>query len=189
TTRWLAQVCQPVFGEQGEYLGLRGSNREVTERKKTEQALREADRHKDEFLAILAHELRNPLAPIRTALDRMRLKVPPDSPLHPVIDIVERQLGQMTRLVDDLLDVSRITRGQITLHKERVGLHAVITQAVETARPLIDARQHDLTYTPAPEPLLLEADPTRLAQALFNVLSNAAKYTETGGPIWLAAEP
>jgi PAS domain S-box-containing protein len=185
----------PMLDGDGRLRGIIGISADLTERKRLEEQLRlrvgelaEADRRKDEFLAMLAHELRNPLAPIRTGLDRMRLKVPPDSPLHPVMDTVERQLGQMTRLVDDLLDVSRITRGQITLQKERADLHAVIAQAVETARPVIDARQHDLTYTPAPEPLRLEADPTRLAQALSNVLSNAAKYTEKGGRIWLAAE-
>jgi signal transduction histidine kinase len=104
----------------GKHTGFSKILRDMTDRKQAQeklqqqaQALREADRSKDEFLAMLAHELRNPLAPIRTCLDRMRLKVPPDSPLHPVLDVVERQLGQMTRLVDDLLDVSRITRGKI----------------------------------------------------------------------------
>jgi PAS domain S-box-containing protein len=186
--RWVRDRAFPVKNAAGQFYRLVGIIDDFTERKNAEEALKEADRRKDEFLAMLAHELRNPLAPIRTGLDRMRLKAPPGSDLHPILDVVERQLGQMTRLVDDLLDVSRITRGQITLHKERVDLHAVFTQAVETARPLIDAHQHDLTYTPAPEPLLLEADPTRLAQALSNVLGNAAKYTEKGGLIWLAAE-
>jgi PAS domain S-box-containing protein len=191
---WALGIVTPTCDAHGNHTGFSKILRDMTERKAAQdllqhqaEALKEADRRKDEFLAMLAHELRNPLAPIRTGLDRMRLKVPPDSSLHPVMDMVERQLEQMTRLVDDLLDVSRITRGKITLHKERVGLHAVITQAVETARPLIDARQHDLTYTPSPE-LLLEADPTRLAQALSNVLSNAAKYTEKGGRIWLTVE-
>jgi PAS domain S-box-containing protein len=186
--RWVRDRAFPVKNAAGQFYRLVGIIDDFTARKNAEEALKETDRRKDEFLAMLAHELRNPLAPIRTGLDRMRLKAPPGSDLHPILDVVERQLGQMTRLVDDLLDVSRITRGQITLHKERVDLHAVFTQAVETARPLIDARQHDLTYTPAPEPLLLDADPTRLAQALSNVLGNAAKYTEKGGLIWLAAE-
>jgi PAS domain S-box-containing protein len=161
---------------------------DVSDRKRAEAALREADRRKDEFLAMLSHELRNPLAPIRTGLDRMRLKVPQDSPLHPIMDMVERQVGHMIRLMDDLLDVSRITQGKITLRKERTDLHLVLAQAVETARPLIDARRHDLAYTPPQEPLTLEADTTRLTQALSNVVGNAAKYTEPGGHIWLTVE-
>jgi PAS domain S-box-containing protein len=191
---WCNGVTTALRDATGRLRGFAKVLRDRTEPKWLEEALHQraeqlADegRRKDEFLAVLAHELRNPLAPIRTGLDRIRLKVPPDSPLLPVVDLVERQVGQMTRLLDNLLDVSRITGNRVELRKERVDLHAVIAQAVETARPLLDARQHTLTYTPSPEPLPLEADPTRLAQALSNILGNAAKYSEDGGRIGLTA--
>ncbi len=151
-------------------------------------ALKETDRRKDEFLAILAHELRNPLAPIRNAVQIFRGKGPPVPELQWARDVIDRQVQQMTRLVDDLLDVSRITRGKIQLRKERVPLAAVVTSAVEASRPLIEKWDHELTVTLPPESIDLEADPTRLAQVLLNLLNNAAKYTEQGGRIWLTVE-
>jgi CheY-like chemotaxis protein len=150
--------------------------------------LQEADRRKDEWLAMLAHELRNPLAPIRNAVQFLRLKGPPDPDLQNARDIIERQLRQMTRLVDDLLDVARIGRGKLTLHREPVSLGAVLTSAVESSRPLIEAAGHDLAVALPPEPILVEADPTRLAQVFLNLLNNAAKYTPPGGRLWLTAE-
>jgi PAS domain S-box-containing protein len=189
---WALGIVTPTQGAGGQHTGFSKILRDMTERKAAQdlvrqqaEALREADRRKDEFLAMLAHELRNPLAPLRIGVDRMRLKVPPDSPLLPVLDVMERQLEQMTRLVDDLLDVSRITRGHITLRKGRVDLRAVVALAVETAHPVIDARHRDLSYTSPPAPLPLEADTTRRAQVLSNILGNAAKYTEDGGRIGL----
>jgi signal transduction histidine kinase len=149
------------------------------------ETLREADRRKDEFLAMLAHELRNPLAPIRNAVQIMRLVGSADSELERSREMIDRQVEHMTRLVDDLLEVSRITGGKIKLQKQTVDLLAVAAQAVETSRPLIDARQHELTLCLPPEPILLDADPTRLAQVISNLLNNAAKYTEIGGHIWL----
>ncbi len=151
----------------------------------SERRLTEADRRKDEFLAMLAHELRNPLAPIRNAIQIMRLVGPADPDLERSRDMIDRQVEHMTRLVDDLLEVSRITGGKIKLQKETVDLVAVVARAVETSRPLIDARQHELTVAFPPEPIVLEADPTRLAQVISNLLNNAAKYTENGGHIWL----
>jgi PAS domain S-box-containing protein len=187
TVRWLAQVCQPVLGEQGEYLGLRGSNREVTERKRAEQALRDADRRKDEFLAMLAHELRNPLAAIRSALQILRLS--PDREAHEQARaLMQRQTDQMVRLVDDLLDVSRIATGKLELRKEPVQLRLVVRSAVEISRPLIEHMGHELTVTLPPHPLTVDADMTRLAQVFSNLLNNAAKYTEHGGHIWLTVE-
>ncbi len=150
--------------------------------------LRDADRRKDEFLATLAHELRNPLAPIRNALHILRLADGNTESVEKVRSIMERQLQQMVRLVDDLLDASRISRGKITLQKERVQLATVVQSAVEVSRPLIEAGGHELTVSVPPEPLFLDADLTRLAQVLANLLNNAAKYTNRGGHIWLTAE-
>jgi PAS domain S-box-containing protein len=187
TIRWLAKVCQPVYGEQGEYLGLRGSNRDVTDRKHAEQALREADRRKDEVLAMLAHELRNPLAPLRNALQILRLS--PDLHAHEQAhSLMQRQVDQMARLVDDLLDVSRIATGKLELRNEPVQLRLVVNSAVEISRPLIEHMGHKLTVTLPPHPLTVNADMTRLAQVLTNLLNNAAKYTERGGHIWLTVE-
>jgi signal transduction histidine kinase len=141
-------------------------------------------RRKDEFLATLAHELRNPLAPIRNALQILRL-----AGEGPVAErnraLIERQVDQLVRLVDDLLDVSRAMRGKVTLRLERVDLRAVAAQAVETAHPLISARGHALNVALPPEPVPLDADPLRLVQVVGNLLVNAAKYTERGGRIWL----
>jgi PAS domain S-box-containing protein len=150
--------------------------------------LQEADSRKDEFLAMLAHELRNPLAPIRNAVQIFRGKAPATPELRWATEVIERQVHQMTRLVDDLLDVSRITRGKIELRKERVELAAVIDSAVEASRPLIEKWGHELTVEVPPLPIHVEADPTRLAQVVSNLLNNAAKYTDQGGSIGLTAE-
>jgi CheY-like chemotaxis protein len=165
-----------------------GIAEDFTEKKLAEEALKEADRRKDEFLATLAHELRNPLAPIRNAVELMRRGSGDGAVTEMARSVMERQVGQMVRLVDDLLDISRITRGKLHLRKERVELAAVVTRAVEASRPLIDAQAHNLTVTLPQEPVHLEADPIRLAQVLSNLLTNAAKYTEKGGHIWLTAE-
>ncbi len=160
---------------------------EVSERARAEQALKEADRHKDEFLAMLAHELRNPLAPIRNAVHLMRMKPLQDPQLCLSRDIIERQLSQLTRLVDDLLDVSRITRGKITLTRERRTLGELIDRAVETVEPAILARNHVLTVEVPDKALVIYGDALRLTQAIGNVLGNAAKYTDCGGRITLRA--
>jgi len=160
---------------------------EVAERARVEQALKEADRHKDEFLAMLAHELRNPLAPILNAVQLMRKKVVSDPQLNWSRDVIERQLGHLTRLVDDLLDVSRITRGKINLSREPVEIASLVARAVETVQPLIAERGHQLTLDVASEPIRVFGDPLRLTQALGNVLTNAAKYTEPQGRISLSA--
>jgi signal transduction histidine kinase len=156
--------------------------KEVTERARAEQALQAADRNKDEFLAMLAHELRNPLAPILNALQLMRMK-PPERQLLWAQEVIQRQLAYLTRLVDDLLDVSRITRGKITLTREPLEVATLITRAVETIQPLMQERDHQLTLQVPPERLRVNGDPTRLTQALGNVLGNAAKYTDRGGRI------
>ncbi|HTB65544.1 MAG TPA: response regulator [Steroidobacteraceae bacterium] len=160
---------------------------EVAERRRAEQALKEADRHKDEFLAMLAHELRNPLAPIRNAVHLMKMKSLEDPQLRLSRDIIDRQLIQLSRLVDDLLDVSRITRGKINLARQRVELHELVERAVETITPAIEARGHTLDVEVPERPLAIYGDPMRLTQALGNVLGNAAKYTDSGGRITVRA--
>jgi PAS domain S-box-containing protein len=184
----LSLTISPVCDGTGRIVGASKVGRDITLRKKTEAALKEADRRKDEFLATLAHELRNPLAPIRNALQIIRAKAPPMPDLQWARDVIDRQVHQMTQLVDDLLDISRISGGKLVLRKERVALAAVVSNAVEGSRPLFEKWDHTLTVTLPPEPVLLEADPTRLTQILLNLLTNAAKYTEQGGRIWLTAE-
>jgi PAS domain S-box-containing protein len=161
---------------------------DITDRRRYEESLRDADRRKDEFLATLAHELRNPLAPIRNGLQLIKLAGNKSEAVEQARGMMERQLTQMVRLIDDLLDVSRITRGRLQLRRERVELASVVQSAVEGSRPLMEASAHDLTIRLPPEPVLLDADPTRLAQVFANLLTNAAKYTEKGGRIWLTAE-
>jgi signal transduction histidine kinase len=160
---------------------------EIAERARIELALKEADRHKDEFLAMLAHELRNPLAPIHNAVQLMHRQSFTDPQLAWSRDVIGRQLGHLTRLVDDLLDVSRITRGKINLNKEVIELETLMTRTVETVQPLIDERGHTLTVDVPKGMVAVLGDPTRLVQAIGNVLSNAAKYTERGGRIALVA--
>ena len=146
-------------------------------------ALTESDRRKDEFLATLAHELRNPLAPVRNAIHILRAKMPPGAELQWARDVIDRQVTQMTRLIDDLMDVSRITRGTFELRREHVTLDDVIRSAVETSRPIIDASGHELALSLPTDPMYLEADSIRLAQVFANLLNNAAKYTGPGGRI------
>jgi PAS domain S-box-containing protein len=152
------------------------------------EALKESDRRKDEFLAMLAHELRNPLAPIRNALHIMRLAGASGETVSSETEMMERQVGQMVRLVDDLLDVSRISRGKIELRKDRVEVASVVNHAVEAARTLVQCMEHNLTVTLPPLPIYLNADPTRLAQVLGNLLSNACKFTDKGGRISVTVE-
>jgi signal transduction histidine kinase len=168
-------------------LANRTLQNEIAERTRVEQALKSADRHKDEFLAMLAHELRNPLAPILNAVQLIRKKPVSDPQLLWSRDVIERQLRHLTRLVDDLLDVSRITRGKINLSRETVEIADLVARAVETVQPLIVERGHRLTLDVAREPIRIFGDSLRLTQAVGNVLSNAAKYTENGGHISLTA--
>ena len=159
---------------------------EIAVRSRAEAALKDADRTKDEFLAILAHELRNPLAPMRNAVEIMRRRPIDDPQLCWARDLVERQLGHLARLVDDLLDVSRITRGAITLAREPVLIVTVLTRAIETVQPLIAGQTHELVIDIDDQALEVEGDLTRLTQALSNLLNNAVKYTEPGGRISLS---
>ena len=182
--RLIAQLQQQAAALEAETIQRRHA--EATLRQKVEQ-LADADRRKDEFLAMLGHELRNPLAPVTTALQLMRLHS--DEPLRVARarETIERQVEHMTRLIDDLLDVSRITRGKIELRHEAVVLSSLVARAVEAARPVIDERGHRLTLDLPDEPVTLSGDPARLEQVLANLLNNAAKYTDVGGRIWVRA--
>ena len=185
--RWIVHRARPCLAPSGELTGFIGALTDITEEKTAEETLREADRRKDEFLATIAHELRNPLAPIRYAAQILRLKDAPDAARDSARDVIDRQVRLLSRLVDDLLDVSRITLGRLLLQTTEVELDEVIESAVEASRTLIDASRHALSITLPAEPVRVEADPTRLAQVFINLLNNAAKYTPPGGQISLAA--
>ncbi len=180
-------------GSGERYIG--GIAYDVTEQKKDQSELKDlagrladADRRKDEFLATLAHELRNPLAPLRTGLQVMRLANGNAEAVEQARSMMERQLEQMVRLVDDLMDVSRISRGNIELRKQHVRLAEVVNNAVETSRPLIEQMGHQLTVTLPTQSVVIDADVTRLAQVFMNLLNNSAKYSDRHGHIWLTAE-
>lgn len=191
--RWILNQSRVRLDAEGRPLGLTGVAAEITERKAAEQALKkseeallDADRRKDEFLATLAHELRNPLAPIRSGVAILSTEAPREP--KRVLQMMDRQVGHMVRLIDDLLDVSRVSRGKITLKKERVALQSIVESAVDTSRPIIDAGKHRMTVSMPDAPVWLHADPTRVAQVLSNLLNNAAKYTRNGGRITLTAD-
>jgi PAS domain S-box-containing protein len=185
--RWISTSGRVLYDGDGRPMRMLGANLDVTERRRTEEALRDADRRKDEFLAMLAHELRNPLAPLRNALGVLAMRFT-DPDLDKVRGMMERQVEHLVRMVDDLLDVSRIMRGRIELRNEPVELTAIIARAVETARPAIDARGHELKVSFPSERVWIRGDLVRLAQIFANLLGNAAKYTERAGTISLSAE-
>jgi PAS domain S-box-containing protein len=160
---------------------------DLTERRFREELLAESQR-KDEFLAMLAHELRNPIAPILNAAQIIRLKAPADPGLQWARDVIERQVGQLSRLVDDLLDVSRISRGKVGLQREPLDLAAAVNRGIETSRPFIDARRHQLAVQLPAEPVPVLADAGRIAQVVANLLNNAAKFTPEGGQIWVTLQ-
>jgi PAS domain S-box-containing protein len=174
-----------VRNESGMIVRFVGNVVDVTEQKRAEQALADANRRKDEFLSMLAHELRNPLAPIRNAVALLRLQDAQYQSLRPVRELIDRNVGQLVRLVDDLLDVSRINHGKIRVEREPLDLRTVVAQAVEISMPLIEARSHRLSVAVTDEPLRVSGDLTRLTQVVANLLNNAAKYTEDGGQIWI----
>jgi PAS domain S-box-containing protein len=185
--RLTMEISSRIAAQPGQALQVQGMARDITERKRAEQALQDADRRKNEFLATLAHELRNPLAPIRNSLHILRMSGEVGPVVERVCEMMERQVGHLVRLVDDLLEVSRITRGAIELRKERVALASILRNAVDTSRPLIEASHHNLAISIPPEPFMVEVDPVRLGQVIANLLNNAAKYTVEGGQIQLTA--
>jgi PAS domain S-box-containing protein len=184
-----------IKDEDGTLLYRAGNYQDITDRRRLEETLRataralqESDRRKDEFLAILGHELRNSLSPLMNSVEVLRLLGSKESAVSQVKDVVDRQVKQMVRLVDDLLDLARISRGEVEVRKERYALATIMAQAVETSRPLIEGRQHRLSVSLPQAPVWVEVDRTRLVQVIANLLNNAAKYTEPGGQIWLSAE-
>jgi PAS domain S-box-containing protein len=193
--RWMAYKVLTLTDPAGEPKAFATVSQDVTERKQLENNLRklaadlsEGDRRKDEFLAMLAHELRNPLAPISNAVQVLRKGDSDAKAIHSSSEMLERQVGHMARLVDDLLDVSRITRGKIELRKERVELAEILNQAVESTRALYKSMNHELTVTLPLDSVTLNADSTRLAQVVGNLLNNASKFTDKGGHIELTVE-
>jgi PAS domain S-box-containing protein len=187
-------ILAPVTDETGRVLFIAPTGIDVTERQRAEAELRrvaaelaEGDRRKTEFIAVLAHELRNPLAPLRNGLHLMRLAPGDAAAADRVRAMMERQLAQLVRLVDDLLDIARISGGKLELQRERAELRGMLQSAVETSLPLIEARRHALSLDLPVEPLWLDADPTRIAQVIANLLNNAARYTPVGGTIDVSA--
>ncbi len=186
--RWVHATYSPDFDAAGQMRGFVVHVLDINERKQSADMLKEIDHRKDEFLAMLAHELRNPLAPISNAVHIMKLSNLDESRLAWCRDVIGRQVEHMVRLVDDLLDVSRINRGKIELKKEAIEVSAIVQRAVETSQPLIEARQHNFSVHLPLEPLYVEGDLVRLSQALSNLLNNASKYSDEGGCISLTVE-
>ena len=183
TSNWAYGNAVPLFDVEGKVRGVVATFIDITPLKKAEALLLQADRRKDEFLATLAHELRNPLAPIRNAVRVLQLKGPPDPDLASCREVIARQIHHMTRLLDDLFDVSRITHNKLELQRERVELSTIIQHAVETTQPHIDQGERHLDLILPSEPIHLNADPVRLAQVFANLINNAVKFTKPGGHI------
>ena len=193
--KWWDVAISPILDTHGQPARLLAISRDMTERIQAQQALNEAadalaalDRRKDEFLAMLSHELRNPLAPISNALKILQLQKNEDPLQQQARTLIERQVGNLKHLIDDLLEVSRISTGRVQLRRERIAVSSVVDRAVETARPLLVQRRHELTLCVPAQPLWLQADAARLEQVVVNLLTNAAKYTDEGGRIGLSVE-
>jgi PAS domain S-box-containing protein len=180
--RWIEARGTAVYGPDGKPTMIYGLAMDINDRRRAVEALQEADRRKDEFLATLAHELRNPLAPISSGLHILRSSGDP-AQRSIALEIMERQLAQMVRLVDDLLDVARITTGKVEVRHEPLDLALAIRDAIETSQPLLDQGRENLTVTPPAQPVFVNGDRTRLAQVFANLLNNSEKYSEAGQPI------
>jgi PAS domain S-box-containing protein len=179
----ISLTISPLRDSNGNLIGASKIARDISARRRAEQQLKDADRRKDEFLATLAHELRNPLAPIRNGLHLLRMSGQSGAGAGHVHEMMERQVAHMVRLVDDLLELSRISRGQIELKRERIALATVIKHSVETTKPFIESGEHRLDVSLPDDPVMVEGDIDRLSQVFANLLSNAAKYTNKGGAI------
>jgi signal transduction histidine kinase len=183
TVRYIQNDVEPLYDANGDVSGCVSVCVDLTEQKRAERQLLEADRTKNEFLAILSHELRNPLAPIRNALEVLRRSGHDPIVAGRAYAVMERQVHQIVRLTDDLLDVSRITRDQIDLRREQIDLRLALQSAVETTQPLVDVAGHILTFEMPRDPIWVDADAARMTQAFANLLNNAVKYTDRGGRI------
>jgi len=186
--RWFLSRAMPIRDEHGRVLRWLGTNTDVTLQREAEQALQQESRRKDDFLAMLAHELRNPLAPISTASQLLKMGAHKPEYIQRSSDIIDRQVKHMSDLVNDLMDVSRVTRGLVSIDKEEVELDAVVADAVEQSRPLIEARRQELVLDLRDGGAIVPGDRTRLVQVVVNLLNNAAKYTQQGGRIVLSAQ-
>ncbi len=186
SARWFLTRAEPLLAPDGAVEGWIGTSADIEDKRRLEASLREADRRKDEFLAMLAHELRNPLAPIRTAVELLRLRDGTSPTATRAREVIDRQAQHLTRLVDDLLEVSRVTTGKIRIELEPVDGRNVLARAIETTQPAIEARRQRLAVATPERPVVVRADATRLAQVLGNLLHNAAKYTPVGGAIEVA---
>jgi PAS domain S-box-containing protein len=186
--RWFSVRCVPQFDASGQVVRWFGTTTDIEDARQAAQALREADRQKDEFLATLAHELRNPLAPIRTAVQLLNSPTTADSVRARAAGVIGRQTSHMARLLDDLIDIARITQQRMVLKKEAVSMDYVVQCAIEAARPVADAKRHTLTVALDSPQAMLWVDPLRLTQVLSNLLNNAAKYSDPGGQITLGAK-
>lgn len=186
---WFLTRALPIVGDDGQIVQWFGTNTDISELRETQQLLQAADERKNEFLATLAHELRNPLAPIRTGLELLKMGQLNATNYKETLSTMERQTLQLITLVDDLLDVSRITRGKLVLRKSSVELSGIVESAIEASLPVIEGAGHKFTFKLPETPVYLQADPHRLAQVLSNILNNAAKYTQEGGNIDLIVEP
>jgi PAS domain S-box-containing protein len=187
--RWVLDTGVPRFTPDGAFSGYIGSCLDITDRRRAEEDLRESDRRKEEFLAVLSHELRNPLAPMQTALDLLDQAGPGGDGSGQELAVIRRQVRNLKRLVDDLLDVSRISRGKIELRKGPVELAPLLAQTVAAVRPILHEHSHELRVSIPEGSIVVDADPTRLEQIFSNLLLNSDKYTPQGGRIWLDVEP
>src|SRR6185436_7250171 len=187
TQFWASGVLTPLWAEDGSIRGFAKVVRDITERKLAEVASAEANRRKDEFLAILSHEFRNPLAAIQNALQLIKMDSTSSDITPQAAAIIERQSAALVHMVDELLDVSRINGGKLQLQRQRVALKEIIGHSIEAAQPMIDSREHQLSVAIPDEAVWLDADSHRLKQVISNVIVNAAKYTDPGGKIILAA--
>ena len=185
---WAMGVVTPLWDDAGKLQGFAKILRDITDRKKAEDEALEENQRKDEFLAMLSHELRNPLAAISVAVQAIQTEGPTPEEVEQAASIIQRQVSGLERMVGDLLDVSRITCGKFQLSRERVTLNTVLQDAIETTQNLMECRKHSFVVTTPSEPIWIDGDATRLEQVVSNLLSNASKYTDVEGQIWLTLE-
>ncbi len=188
TYRWFVTRAVPLKDDEGKVISWFGVTTDIHNQKEMQDRLRAADKRKDVFLATLAHELRNPLAPIRNAIQYLRMKGRAEPDLQKAREVIDRQVEQMGRLLDDLLDMSRITSEKLDLRTDTADLETILRDAIDTSRPIVESQRHELTVTRPPEPIAIAADADRLTQVFANLLNNAAKYTDPGGRIEVKVE-